>query len=50
MASTARGPRSRLTFIAVLALAAALFVAACGVTTTMMKAAEGEAAEATATR
>jgi ribose transport system substrate-binding protein len=30
MASTARGPRWRLTFIAVLALAAALLVAACG--------------------
>jgi ribose transport system substrate-binding protein len=30
MSSTARGPRWRLRFIAVLALAAALFVAACG--------------------
>jgi len=30
MSSTARGPRWRLTFIAVLALSAALFVAACG--------------------
>ena len=30
MSSTARGPRWRLTFIAVLALAAALLVAACG--------------------